>query len=96
MSTEVTVPENAKVTSMMKTLRFFLLFLFVLSFSFTLTVSDQCEKDSCTKALIQTLEGTIDKRFRKLEADMEVIIRGLNLSQNLQGMSVNRSRNLLV
>ncbi|PFX24057.1 Palmitoyltransferase ZDHHC3 [Stylophora pistillata] len=55
--------------------------------NFTLTVSDQCEKDSCTKALIQTLEGTIDKRFRKLEADMEVIIRGLNLSQNLQAPS---------
>lgn len=42
------------------------------------TVTEAYEWDNCTGA-IQTLKAVMDKRFGKLERDIEVIARGLNL-----------------
>lgn len=58
---------------------FFLVLMFAKIFILFFTVTAAYERrDNCTKA-IQTLKAVMDKRFGKLERDIEVIARGLNL-----------------
>lgn len=58
---------------------FFVVLMFAKIFILFFTVTAAYERrDNCTKA-IQTLKAVMDKRFGKLERDIEVIARGLNL-----------------